>query len=373
MLRGVVMCDPAVALEAEGKQELAQGTPESNERAVALFERAIRADPGFAPAYVGLTRAYVQRTRNLRLGRTWLDSAVAAGEKAAQLDPSPGDAHMALASAYRNKGALRKELDLWRRRAHLEPSDADATERVGWILWFTGRPGEALSWLETTVAQRPTGEWGYFYLGNVHLALGNYSEAERMYRRMVELQADHSSAHAGVIWSLLAAGKDEEARSRLRSFQASPLDGDRYSVKVADFEQFLGENESALTHARQAVAEEPDERYWPRGLCASTIVGALLWPMDRSGAEDALRRSEQIDRDRLEGGDEGYMPHIDLTAVHATRGDVRAACRSLQAAIEAGWRYPSLAARDPLLHPMRGDNEFQSILAGDPLGKYGSV
>ncbi len=104
--------------------------------------------------------------------------------------------------------------------------------------------------------------------------------------------------------------------------------------------------------------------------------------MDRSGAEDALRRSEQIDRDRLEGGDEGYMPHIDLTAVHAMRGDVRAARRSLRAAIDAGWRYPSLAARDPLLRALRGDNEFQSIvagdpfqsiIAGDPLGKHGSV
>ena len=366
------MSHPAVALEAEGKEELAQGTPESNERAVALFERAIRADPGFAPAYVGLTRAYVQRTRNLRLGRAWLDPAVAAGEKAIALDPSLADAHLALASAYRNKGALRKELDLWRGRAHLEPSDADTTERVGWILWFTGRPSESLSWLETTVAQRPTGEWGYFYLGNAHLALGNYSEAERMYRRMVELHADHSSAHAGVIWSLLAAGKDEEARSQLRGFQASPLDGDRYAVKVADLEQFLGENESALAHARQAVAGEPDERYWPRGFCASTIVGALLWPMDRSSADDALRRSEQIDRDRLDGGDEGYMPHIDLTAVHATRGDFRAACRSLRAAIDAGWRYPSLAARDPLLRSLRGNKEFRSILAGDPLGRRGS-
>ncbi len=58
MLR-VAMSDSAVALEAEGKQE--QGTPESNERAVALFERALRVDPGFASAYVGLTRAYVQR------------------------------------------------------------------------------------------------------------------------------------------------------------------------------------------------------------------------------------------------------------------------------------------------------------------------
>ncbi len=49
-----------------------------------------------------------------------------------------------------------------------------------------------------TVAERPAGRWGYFYLGNANLALRNYSEAERMYRRMLELHPDHSSAHAGV-------------------------------------------------------------------------------------------------------------------------------------------------------------------------------
>ncbi len=144
---------------------------------------------------------------------------------------------------------------------------------------------------------------------------------------------------------MLAAGKDEEARSRLRQIQASSLDGDRYLLKVADVEHFLGEHESALLHAHQAIAEDPEQRYWPRGFCASTIEGAVLWSTDHTAAEEALRRSEHIDRDRLEGGDEGYMPHIDLAAVHAIRGDIRPGCAPLRAALHAGWRYsPSLFA-----------------------------
>lgn len=359
----MVTSDSASTLEAEGRRELGQGTGASNERAVALFERALDVDPKFAPAYIGLTRAWVQRTRQLRLGRRWLDPAITAGEKAVELDPSLGDAYVALGVAYRSTGKLRKELDLWQRRAHLEPDDPDATERVGWILWFTGRANEALPWLQKTVAQRPAGEWGHFYLGNAHLALRNYSEAERMYRRMLELHPDHSSAHAGAIWSLLAASKDEEARSLLRIFQASPLDGDRYFLKVADLEHFLGENETALLHGREALAEEPEERYWPRGFTASTIVGAILWSTERAAAEDALRLSEQIDRDRLDGGDEGYMPHINSAAVNAIRGDIRAACQSFSAAVLAGWRYQSLAVRDPLFRALRADDEFQLIVA----------
>jgi hypothetical protein len=72
------------------------------------------------------------------------------------------------------------ELELRQRRVEIDPSDALASERVGWVLWFTGRAEESLPWLRRAVAQRPEGRWGHFFLG--------------------------------VIWSLLAAGKDEEAR-----------------------------------------------------------------------------------------------------------------------------------------------------------------
>ncbi len=358
----MVVQGAATALTAEGLTELSYETAQSNERAVSLFERAIRVDAGFAAAYMGLAKAYVQRTDDLRLGGPWLESAVAAGTRAVELDPSLGDAYVALARAYRIKGWLRYELRLWQRRAQLDPSDANASEKIGWLLWFTGRADDGLAWLQRAVAQRPESRWGHFFLGNANLALGNYGEAQRMYARALELYPDHSSAQAGVTWSLLAAGKEEEARSHLRRFETRSFDGDRYHLKLCDIEYFLGEDETASLHAREALAE-PEERYWPRGFLASTILGALLWPADRAGAQEQLRNSEQIDRERLEGGDEGYMAHLDLTAVEAIRGNTRAACSSLRTAIAAGWRYPALAARDRLFENLRPDQEFLSLIA----------
>jgi hypothetical protein len=116
-----------------------------------------------------------------------------------------------------------------------------------------------------------------------------------------------------------------------------------------------------LLHSREALAE-PAERYWPRGFLASTILAALLWQDDRVAAGEHLAESERIDRDRLAGGDEGYMPHIDLAAVDAIRGETAAACESLRSAIAAGWRYGALAARDRLFANMRGDREFRSLV-----------
>jgi tetratricopeptide (TPR) repeat protein len=363
----VVVSETATTLVVEGRTALSEGTLESNERAAALFERAVDADPRFAPAYAGLATTYLERAADLRLGRQWLDHAVAAGEKAIQLDPFSAECCLALGLTYRSKGVLQKELQLWQRRVQFDPSDAIARTREGWVLWFTGRPDEALLRLRAAAAQQPEDRWVHrwvhFFLGNANLALRNYPEAERMYLKELGLHPDHSSAQAGVIWSLLAANRDEAARSQLWRFQTDSYDGDRYPLKLADIEYFLREDDKASLHAREALAE-PDERYWPRGFLASTILGALLWSSDRGGAQTQLALSERIDRERLEGGDEGYMPHIDLAAVAAIRGEARAACRSLRAAIAAGWRYPALAARDRLFESLRTDGEFVSLVVG---------
>ncbi|HVS49739.1 MAG TPA: tetratricopeptide repeat protein [Candidatus Dormibacteraeota bacterium] len=359
----MVVSETATTLVVEGRTALSEGTLESNERAAALFERAIDADPGLAPAYVGLATAYLERAADLRLGRQWLEHAIAAGEKAIQLDPSSAEGYLALGLTYRSKGLLQKELQLWQRRMQFDPSDSIARTREGWVLWFTGRPDEALPRLHAAAALQPADRWVHFFLGNANLALGNYPEAERMYLKQLGLHPDHSSAQAGVIWSLLAADRDEAARTQLRRFQTESYDTDRYPLKLADIEYFLREDEKASLHAREALAEL-DERYWPRGFLASTILGALLWRSDREGAQAQLASSERIDRERLEGGDEGYMPHIDLAAVEAIRGEARAACRSLRAAMAAGWWYPALAARDRLFASLHTDNEFRSLVVG---------
>jgi tetratricopeptide (TPR) repeat protein len=89
----------AAELVAEGLRELGETAPPHNERAVALFEQAIRIDPNLAAAHMALSKAYVQRARELRLGGRWLDAAISAGKRAVELEPSSGRACLALGAA----------------------------------------------------------------------------------------------------------------------------------------------------------------------------------------------------------------------------------------------------------------------------------
>jgi hypothetical protein len=70
-----------------------------------------------------------------------------------------------------------------------------------------------------------------------------------------------------------------------------------------------------------------------------------------------------LDQKRLDEGDESSMPHLDLAGVYAIQGDKAEAYRSLQSAIDAGWRTYRLAMRDPLFEHLHGDPQFQQMMA----------
>src|SRR5262245_17097052 len=294
------------------------------------------------------------------------DAAIPLLERAIELEPARGDAYLALANIYNQRGWLQRELALWLGRFDLEPNDPDACGRIGWVLWFMGRARDALPWLERAVTLRPSGRWEMFWAGNACLWLQDYDRARQMYGRQLEIQGDQSSAHAGLTWTLLAAGAEAEARAHLTVIRGSRLDGDRYDLKRADLEHFLGERAEAVALARRAIAEDAARRYWPRGICASTVLGSALWAGDRAAAEEALSQSVALDRARLDQGDEGHMPRFDLAAVHAIRGERRQACQWLEAAVAAGWWYPDLARRDPLFRNIHGEERFQRLMALAP-------
>lgn len=290
-------------------------------------------------------------------------------QEAIELDPTLGDAYVALGRVYYKNAWLEGELRLWQRRASIDPSDPQALERIGWILWFTGRAERAFPWLERSIALRPRGKWGHFYVGNANLILGRYADAERAYRAALETHPDHSSAHSGLAWTLFAAGRDDEARAQCDRMRATTLDGDRYDVKMADLDLFAGNADGAADRARRVPAEDPKAwplRYWPRGTSATTILAGAVIDRDRGAANEALETSTSVDRARLSNGDEGYMPRYDLAVVCALRDEREEACRWLGEAITVGWWFPDLARRDPLLRSLHEYAPFKSLLNERP-------
>jgi tetratricopeptide (TPR) repeat protein len=137
-------------------------------RAVEYYQEALREDPGFAPAYLGL--AY----------NGWPDRSEWAARKALEIDERLSDGHLILGSIElvrdRHWQGAEKEL---LRAIELNPSNAAAHQGYAYFLDASGRLEEGMREYQRAQELDP---------GNDHLASALYSR--RQFDRLIELESD---------------------------------------------------------------------------------------------------------------------------------------------------------------------------------------
>ena len=218
------------------------------ERAIGLFQQAIRKDPNFALAYAGLADTYVVMGGN---GQKPLEQVVpparAALSHAMELDPSLAEVHATLALLNSESSGLRRGLEAELRRAvELSPGYASAHHWLGLILTGQQRFEEANTELRTAqildplspiisegVAenyyawrrydhaiaelkqiQKMNSSMGDEILGRVYVAQGMYQEAIDQFNRI--RQRDESpKILAELAIAYAAAGRKDQARKVL--------------------------------------------------------------------------------------------------------------------------------------------------------------
>jgi TolB-like protein/DNA-binding winged helix-turn-helix (wHTH) protein/Flp pilus assembly protein TadD len=120
------------------------------ENSVGYFEEAIKRDPAFAPAYVGLANAYTG------LGSVFFGAppeetrpkVISAARKALELDPDLAEAHVLLANVLQEQWHWADAEVEYRRALELNPNDADAHGRFALWLLCQGRTDEAVAWAQ---------------------------------------------------------------------------------------------------------------------------------------------------------------------------------------------------------------------------------
>jgi len=140
--------DPETALEWFERGCRLDGSPETFDRAIEAYERAVAADPAFADAHCNLGAIHHQRDRrdlartcyeralacdaghvesNLNLAAILeeeerLEAALTHYRAALRADPMHTDAHLATALLYEKLGLRRRARDHWRRYLQLAPA-----------------------------------------------------------------------------------------------------------------------------------------------------------------------------------------------------------------------------------------------------------
>jgi TolB-like protein/Tfp pilus assembly protein PilF len=306
----------------KGNFHLAKQNEESFRLALASYQEAIDRDAEFAPAYAGMAMAYIE------LGG-WLASvspsevvrfARKAAEQALVLDPSVGDAHLAL-------GRIRALFD-W---------DWAGADRA----------------FEQGIAMQPGDTAGRIEYANFLTAMGRFEESIEIGRRTLELDPLSPPAYNELGFALWRAGHDDEAQELyLEGLEIAPDFPQSHAV-LSEFYLDKGDFDNAL-----AQLDSLDAFSQARAPMTMAIVGRIYGLAGRQTEARALLAQ------LLERRSQEFVPATAMAYLHLGLTEYDEALRWLEVAylehdvsllwLKENWIYD----------PLRSDPRFQAILDG---------
>ena len=287
------------------------------EESIAYFEQAIKMDPTFAPAYVGLAAA------SSWLGTVFIGAppddtrpkVISAARKALELDPDIAEAHVLLANVLQEQWHWGDAESQYRRALELSPNDADA--HAGLALWLLcqGRKDEAVAWAQRGRELNPltvSGERIAWILFQSH----RYDEAIRELRSVL-------AVHPQDAYALLTLGFALEANNQ---------PGDAIPVL---------EKAISVTHGSPAA------------------TGVLIRAYSHAGRRpDALRLLAELHQRRKAG----YVPAGAFVNAYLGLGENNQSFAWLEQAYKEQSNILQFLKVHPYFDPIRGDPRFADLL-----------
>ena len=341
--------------------------------AIADFERAIKIDPRYAAAHVGLANARfwqyeMSRARNQPDGGL-LARAIDHVRRAIDLERDLSEAHATLSFLLMSAGRAAEALTEARRAVSLEPGYWGHQFRLAHAAWGD----ERLQALARAVELYPEFPFIHFEAAMVHIARNNLDRAESVLREgtlVQDRQADLKQRYPakGLHWLLglvrLARGDADEAQREFeREITSGPsqLYAPEFAMNAHDGAGFAylqtGSPGQAADQFRRALELFPEH--------ARSLVGlgaALARADDASGADAAFGRAEAA-IDALRKGGRSTEALLSAALHHAVRDRHDEAIDCLSALLEraelpfSGWTIPI----EPLFAAIRETADFERV------------
>ena len=260
------------------------------------FQRAIEADPTWAPPYAGLADAYlllgstsydalppreampkakaaalkaVKLDDTLAEGHTslayvrqsydWdLDAAEREFKRAIELNPGYATAHHWYAHFFLAKGQPEQALAEIRRARALDPLSLMINIGVGWCYYHAHRYDEAIQQYKATLELNPNLSMAHVTLAMAYEGKQQYADAIDEYNKGLALPGSRTFALAGLGRAYVLSGKHREALQVLNELQSTAKQHYVPSVYLAAIFAAMGDKERSIQWMGKAHDERSD-------------------------------------------------------------------------------------------------------------------
>lgn len=188
-------------------------------RSIEYYQKAIMADPEYAPAYAGLAKSYVTLpSYSQRPDEQHWEKARAAEAKALSLDDRLADAHVArgMVSLIMDRNFANSSRE-FRRAIALDPRSSLAEGELALCLVAVGQAEEAVAHARQAKALDPLSTRAATDLGIVLLYSHRFTEAESEFEEILKLNPYTYRAKLNLGKAYLSLGKFSDARRVLQA------------------------------------------------------------------------------------------------------------------------------------------------------------
>jgi serine/threonine-protein kinase len=220
----------------------------------------------------------------------------------------------------------------------------------------------------------------------------DWPEAERAFRRAIELSPEHATAHHWYGLFLMAMGRFDEARAQLKlAYEKDPL-SPIIQVNLGRTEFYAGRADLAVVRLQEVVRTE-ENFAWAHGVLSLAYARSRRFEEAVRSAERARALDDGVDAPAWAGyayavagrrkeavrvareldtiAARRYLPPFRVSLVHTALGDKDRAFAWLEKAYEDRSPWLAYIKHDPTLDPLRSDRRFDDLLKRVGLKEFG--
>jgi len=291
---------------------------EKHDAALAAYQRAIELDPKLAAPHNGIG--------NVQSDLGNYEAALAAYRRAIELDPKYAHPHNGIGNVHYQLGNYEAALAAYQRAIELDPKYAHPHNGIGNVHYQLGNYEAALAAYQRAIELDPKDAHPHNGIGNVHYQLGNYEAALAAYQRAIELDPKDAHPHNGIGNVHYQLGNYEAALAAYqRAIELDPKDAHPHNG-IGNVQHDLGNDEAALAAYQRAI-ELGGLSNHELAVVHNGIGNVQAQLGNYEAALAAYQRAIELDP-------KAAVPHNGLGNVHHQLGNDEAALAAYQRAIE---------------------------------------